>query len=89
MAKKKSLGHNPLAYSMLGNSSFEFIRSTDGGENGEEGQTKPVRIPKKVVSYYLDERIINEIKAYAQEHGTSCSGLVNEVLSGALKNKTE
>ena len=29
MAKKKSLGHNPLSYSMLGKSNFEFIRSTD------------------------------------------------------------
>lgn len=90
MAKKRSLGHNPLAYSMRGSSSFEFIRSTDGESNGvEEGSVTKRRTPKKVVSYYLDEEIIEGVKALAAEHGRSCSGLLNDYLSGKFGGESE
>ena len=85
MNKKKSLGHNPLSYSMLGKSNFDFIKSTDPDKmKGEDHKAQ--KVPKKVVSYYLEEEIINLVKTVALEQNSSCSGLVAKVLKDHLSN---
>ncbi len=67
---------------MLGKSSFDFIRSTDPDKDKEKDVTK--KINKKVVSYYLEEETIDQIKHIAAEKNTSCSGLVSEMLKHTL-----
>ena len=86
MKKKKSLGHNPLSYSMLGKSNFEFIRSTDPDKSQDEDGKKATKVHKKVVSYYLDEELINMVKQVASEQNASCSGLVGQILKAQLHN---
>jgi predicted DNA-binding ribbon-helix-helix protein len=68
---------------MLGKSSFDFIRSTDPDKGKDKEETR--KINKKVVSYYLEEDTIDQIKHIAAEKNTSCSGLVSELLKHTLE----
>jgi|GEM_PF-596956 hypothetical protein len=87
MTKKKSMGHNPLAYSLKGDASFDFIRST---ENQESTPDKEKNTPqKKVASYYLEEDIINTIRALAKEKNDSYSHIANDLLKYALEQKNK
>jgi len=63
MSKKKSLGHNPLAYSMLGKATFDFIGKREE-EHAQEKQKKK-KVNKKIVSYYLEEPLVKELKKQA------------------------
>lgn len=70
---------------MLGKSNFEFIRSTDPNKD-EHGNTISTKIKKKVVSYYLDENTIKNVKRAAVQNNTSCSGLVGDILKIAFRD---
>lgn len=87
MTKKKSLGHNPLAYSMLRHASLDFIKSAEEQEKDKEAQKKPDPPKKQVVSYYLEEQLVDQIKALADELDTSYSAIVNEMLKKGVKEE--
>lgn len=96
MNKKKSMGSNPLAYNFLGNANFDFIKKTDGSapeEPSDEVKSKTVPekdasnsiVQKKVVSYYLEEEIIEKISTLAEEYNQSKSSFVNDLISKKLQ----
>lgn len=87
MSKKASLGHNPLAYSLKSHASFDFIRNTQEQQSTDQEKTSSVK--KKVTSYYLEESIVNEIRAIAEKEDNSFSGVANEFLKSAIKRKEE
>ena len=87
MSKKPSLGHNPLAYSLKSHASFDFIRNTQEQQSTDQEKTSSVQ--KKAASYYLEESVINEIRAIAEEGGKSFSSVANEFLKSAIKRKEE
>lgn len=65
MAKKPSMGHNPLAHNLKNHGSFKFIRNTSLEKPSKKQEDKLG--PKKVVSYYLEEDIIDKIREMAQD----------------------
>lgn len=83
MSKKKSLGHNPLAYSMRGNASFDFIRSNEKDSSSDAHQ-KTRKINKKIVSYYIEVPLVKELKRQANEAGISYSQFVSDCLKKTL-----
>ena len=90
MGKKKSLGHNPLAYSMMGHASFDFISSQqeekdeiDEKEGTDEG------INKITASYYLEEPLVSKIKSLANKNNVSYSSFVSRLLKKSLKEYVE
>ncbi len=90
MSKSKSLGSSPIGF-QSDNSTLSFIpdlgvsskqeRSSDPDENWQdEDQTK-----KKVVSYYLEESLISELKQTAEEHGIYYSTLISRAVKEWLQ----
>ena len=101
MSKKKSLGHNPLAYSTRRHASFDFIAPSDSSEESAEKSKsvapshKPEEKPKKAApsnqsvnkvtaSYYLEEPLVNKVKAMANENNTTYSAIVSDILKDQL-----
>lgn len=85
MGKKKSLGHNPLAYSMSRHASFDFIGTQTAEPEREERPADPeVQINKIVASYYLEETIVNKIKSIASKRDLSYSAFANSLLKQSL-----
>jgi hypothetical protein len=85
MSKKKSLGHNPLAYSTRRHASFDFITPSDADQDaGQENQKDP-KASKTTASYYLEESVIDSIKDIADSRETSYSAIVNAILKSAIK----
>ncbi|MDR9415539.1 MAG: hypothetical protein RI564_04585 [Gracilimonas sp.] len=78
MSKKKSLGHNPLAYSTRSHASFDFI--TPSNENEDQEEQKKAKVRKETASYYLESPIVSKVKATAREQDTSYSAIVNTIL---------
>lgn len=87
MTKKKSMGHNPLAYSLKSHASFDFIRDTQKQQHAEPEKTPS--ISKKVASYYLEESVVDEIREIAKTEEKSFSCVANDFLKLALKRKDE
>lgn len=87
MDKRKSLGHNPLAYSLKNHSSLDFIRDTskDAEKEAEEGKPSP----KKIVSYYLEKKTIQKLREIADQKGKSYSALANELLASKLNEEED
>lgn len=85
MDKRKSLGHNPLAYSLNNHSSLDFIR--DISKDAENEEEKPS--PKKIVSYYLEEKTIQKLREIADQKGKSYSALANELLASKLNEEED
>jgi len=83
MSKKKSLGHNPLAYSMRGNASFDFIRSNEK-DSSSDSRKKNRKTNKKIVSYYIEVPLVKELKRQADEAGVSYSKFVSDCLKKTL-----
>lgn len=90
MNKKKSLGHNPLAYSTRRHASFDFITPSD--DNREEDETVAPKETKKVnkitASYYLEEPLVDKVRDLADQKEISYSALVNGILKDSLKDIT-
>ncbi|MBD3615836.1 MAG: hypothetical protein HUJ22_04615 [Gracilimonas sp.] len=91
MSKKKSLGHNPLAYSTRRHASFDFItpsrsdeEENDGGDFGQKEQ----KINKITASYYLEEPIVVKVRDVADQKEISYSALVNDILKDSLRDLT-
>ncbi|WP_020402822.1 hypothetical protein [Gracilimonas tropica] len=82
MGKKKSLGHNPLAYSTRSHASFDFIAPSNEKEKEEKEEG---RVHKETASYYLESPLVNKIKAMADEQDTSYSSIVNDILKRHLQ----
>ena len=87
MSKKPSLGHNPLAYSLKSHASFDFIRNTQEQDESDKEETHTV--PKKVASYYLEESVVDKIRAIAERNDQSFSAVANEFLKQAINHKEE
>lgn len=96
-SKKKSLGHNPLAYSMRGHASFDFISPyTDEEEEGsvekqapettteQPEEIKEKKVEKVVTSYYLEKPLVELIKDIADSQDMSYSAVTNEILKNSL-----
>lgn len=90
MSKKKSLGHNPLAYSTRRHASFDFIAPSESEEDvakEENGASEEQeKVQKVTASYYLEQPLINKIKHLADQKGISYSALVNDILKDALRD---
>lgn len=90
MSKKKSLGHNPLAYSTRRHASFDFIAPSDKKEENKQEETQNgdnsvSRVNKVTASYYLEKPIVDSIKLIADKKDTSYSAVVNAILKSSLK----
>lgn len=81
------MGHNPLAYSLKSHASFDFIRNTQEQKKTDQEETSTVQ--KKVASYYLEESIVEEIRAIAEKENRSFSSVANEFLKEAMNKKEE
>ena len=81
------MGHNPLAYSLKSHASFDFIRNTQEQEKTDQEETPTVQ--KKVASYYLEESIVEEIRAIAEKENRSFSSVANDFLKEAMSHKEE
>lgn len=88
MSKKKSLGHNPLAYSTRRHASFDFIAPSGSDEEStEKSRSVPSSdnsINKVTASYYLEEPIVNKVKDLADKNNTSYSAIVSDILKDQL-----
>lgn len=95
MSKKKSLGHNPLTYSKIGNANFDFIKSSMPDFDEPESQRPrqksdpEKKVTKKVVSYYLDEEIVDDLKNRAESESRSYSSLVAKAIKNYLAEKNK
>lgn len=85
MSKKPVMGHNPLGYRPLADAKFDFIPKTKGGSETENASQQKSTPSKKVVSYYLEEDLIEEIKVRAKKHEDSYSHYVGSILKKAIK----
>ncbi len=89
MSTKKSLGHNPLAYSTQRHASFDFITPSEDNEDDGEGKRtaqKKNKVNKLTVSYYLEEPLVKDVKSLAKSRESSYSALVNQLLKKSLKD---
>jgi uncharacterized protein (DUF1919 family) len=84
MDKKKVMGHNPLGMNHLADAKFKFIPYTESGSAQQDSESKKKRVKRKVVSYYLEEDLITEIRDKATENSETYSGFVGRVLKKAL-----
>lgn len=95
MSKSKSLGSSPIGFQSGNSSSLSFI--PDLGVSTSEENKASVSVSdqpehtddkskKKVVSYYLEEKLIKELKTYAEEHSIYYSTLVSEAIKEWLQN---
>lgn len=86
MGKKKSLGHNPLAYSMMGHASFDFIPSQEQNVKENESKEKEDHETHKITaSYYLEEPLVTKIKNIAKKKNQTYSATVSNLLKKSLK----
>jgi len=89
MGRKKSLGHSPLGYDFDDGLSFDFIpdlnepiiKEVDHPE--KQKQNSPVKI---VVSYYLEERIVDKVRKIARLTDQSYSSIASSAFSEYLQN---
>ncbi|WP_428236807.1 hypothetical protein [Gracilimonas sp.] len=91
MSKKKSLGHNPLAYSTRRHASFDFITPSDSqGENNKEAskeeRSSGPKVNKITASYYLEEPVVESVKMIADKKETSYSAVVNAILKSSIRD---
>ena len=87
MDKKSVMGHNPLGGNHLEGAKFDFIPYTESGSAMKESAIKKKKTSKKVVSYYLEEKLISEIRTEATRNEMSFSTFVGRILKKALRNK--
>jgi|AntRauTorcE11897_2_1112592.scaffolds.fasta_scaffold03375_9 hypothetical protein len=91
MSKKKSLGHNPLAYSTRRHASFDFITPSEENRKEKDGSTDTQdssKVNKVTASYYLEEPLVNTVRSLADKKEMSYSALVNNILKDTLKDIT-
>ncbi len=86
MSKKPSLGHNPLDQNLRNHGSFDFIKDT-APKKEKSKKAKGKTVSKKVVSYYLEEDVIDKIKTIAKTEEKSFSALANELLNASIDKK--
>ncbi len=90
MSKKKSLGHNPLAYSTRRHASFDFITPSDSEEDNQEVSKEEnnsgSRVNKITASYYLEEPVVESVKIIADRKETSYSAVVNAILKSSIRD---
>ena len=85
MSKKKVMGHNPLGQNHLEGAKFDFIPYTEDGAEHQKSDGGEKKRQKKVVSYYLEEDLIKEIKHNARRFNLSYSNFVSKILARTLK----
>ncbi len=86
MDKKKVMGHNPLGMNHLADAKFKFIPFTESGSVQQESEPVKKRKKRKVVSYYLEEELISQIRDKATENSETYSGFVSRTLKEAIKD---
>ena len=85
MNKKKSMGHNPLGQNHLEGAKFDFIPYTEDGSKSADKAPAEKKRKKKVVSYYLEEDLIKEVKSNASRFNVSYSNFVGKILKRTIK----
>lgn len=87
MGLRKSLGHSPIGFSMVGKSNFDFIpdRSPVTAQNSHQADNK-TEADKKIASYYLEKPVIKRLKQYCDEHKKPYSHTVNRAIDHYLRN---
>ena len=87
MSLRKSLGHSPIGFSMIGESNFDFIpdRNPVSSRNNShhDNQDPPA---KKIVSYYLEKPLIERLKQYCDENNKPYSHTASEAIEHYLKS---
>jgi nitrogen regulatory protein PII-like uncharacterized protein len=86
MSKKPVMGHNPLGYRPLADANFDFIPNTKDGAEAKDNARDKDTPNKKVVSYYLEEELIDKIKKRAKEKEDSYSHFVGTILKKAIND---
>lgn len=98
MSKSKSLGSSPIGFQSGNDSSLSFIpdlgvSSSEGSKTSAPAFDQPEQTDepkKKVVSYYLEEKLINELKEYAEKNSVYYSSLVSQAIKEWLqKNESK
>lgn len=90
MSKSKSLGSSPIGF-RSDNSTLSFIPDLGVSSEQEsysdldENKKNDDHTDKKVVSYYLEESLISELKRTAEEQGIYYSTLVSRALKEWLQ----
>ena len=84
MSDKKVMGHNPLGENHLVDAKFDFIPFTERGSGQLKEHMPKMKKSKKVVSYYLEKDLIENVKLKAKEQGLSYSGFVSKVLHNVV-----
>ena len=85
MDKKKVMGHNPLGTNHLADAKFDFIPFTESGSAHKDSVSSMPRKKKRVVSYYLEEDVINAVKSKATANEESFSTFVGKALKKAVQ----
>ncbi len=83
MDDKKVMGHNPLENNHLEGAKFNFIPFTESGAL-HKSKSKIKSKKKKVVSYYLEEELISEIRLKATQSEETFSKFVEKILKQAV-----
>jgi len=86
MDKKKVMGHNPLGMNHLADAKFKFIPYTETGSVHKESEVDKPKKKKRVVSYYLEVDLINEIRNKATSNEESFSIYVGKALKKAVQD---
>jgi len=90
MSRKKSLGHNPLGFSGFDQNSLGFIgtKSHQHQSNTHENHHHDQKghVDKKVVSYYLEVKLVRRLKRIANSEGRYYSSLVSEAVENFIND---
>ncbi|MGF1669652.1 MAG: hypothetical protein ACFCU6_04320 [Balneolaceae bacterium] len=96
---KKSLGHSPLGYSVIGNSNFDYIPDYNALIESEaeqrissfrskhEQEMKSEKSQKKIVSYYIEEDVTNRLRNYADDHKSSYSAAATQAIERFVNSR--
>lgn len=90
MGRKKSLGHSPLGYDFDDGLTFDFIPDLNEpmikvvDHPDRQKQNKPPA--KVVVSYYIEEHIVDKVRKIAHLTEQSYSAIASSALSEYLQN---
>lgn len=91
MGKKKSLGHSPLGFDFDGGLSYDFIPDLNEQivqevEHPDKGRNE--KNPNKtVVSYYLEEQLVNRIRKIAHITEQSYSAIATTAFTDFLQKE--
>lgn len=91
MGRKKSLGHSPLGFDFDGGLSYDFIPDLNEQIVQEVDHPDKEKIEKNqhkiVVSYYLEEQLVDRIKKFAHFSENSYSAVATDAFTDYLQKE--